>query len=285
MSSARSVVEKPASDFKETLDYREDYVNREKGPIHIGSRFPGGRIDGIIKDIEEKEDKSEYFGRIFCPERSNRPEEEQGWSYEKNMSYMAGAIEGQRSVILTTDIRFYGNPRNLGITNDEILWLANNGYSFRPNPENLEETIAEPGQKVEFKLIQFRNEKGRVIDTVEMEKKINNIKNEVLAQREVISQQSSYKINTNNITKQPDTQRDVIAEVVALQKAGKYVNPSLKKLADEQKKAQDIGTNNNASAPVAQSQVTSTKTHIQSYQQSTPAALQKNYLDLKQLVF
>lgn len=205
MTATREILKgKSTNEFKDMFDYQEAVNNKALGPIYIGSLQ--GVIGQMRKDIDAKEDKSEHFGKMFCPERPNRPVEEQNWSYEKNMAFMAGAIDAGRSAILTTKIENYcKSDKEIGITPHEILWLADNGYTFSPNPGNPEETIAKLTEKPQFKIKPYQDQKNRTIDAGEIRQRIRAIRDDVLEQRRVLSQQQT-RSDTLNWRRQDDAE-------------------------------------------------------------------------------
>jgi hypothetical protein len=162
---------KSTREFKEQPDYKVA-LNSAKGFTLIGSPdaktnkgqarkvSPQGRnfvkADSLMPYIEDMEAKkahkdkddektSAYVGSVFNPENreglpvGTRLEREKGYLYDQ--AYMAGIIDSSRPVLLVSPIEHYTYPTD---TVHELFWLADNGYTFQPDGECLDITIALP---------------------------------------------------------------------------------------------------------------------------------------------
>ena len=108
-----------------------------------------------------------------------------------------GIIDTRRPLILVTDINRYGN-RVTG-TIDEILWLTDNGYTFRPNPHDISQTLAiPPRQTVQQPQITnyFNGGHGSESNERVMLRRFRAIKATVLAQRRQIRAQQQPQTTT-----------------------------------------------------------------------------------------
>jgi hypothetical protein len=117
------------------------------------------------------------------------------WSYEKNMAFWAGVIDKNRPLILLTDIAFFGN--DIGGTHSEILWLKNNGYTFKPNFDNPNLTDAVPPIYPNTqKTICDYGLRGDGLEgnKEEMKNEFNTIKAIIVKQRSVIQEEKEKKL-------------------------------------------------------------------------------------------
>ena len=124
-----------AKNFTGKLCYKE--ANETTGYVYMG------RADHLApyhSDVLKFRDRSKFYGCVLCPEMYDGEE----WTYEHNKAFIAGAIEARRSFIIVSDLDTASAPLRNGYTADELFWLKDNGYTFKPNPSNSLQTLAEP---------------------------------------------------------------------------------------------------------------------------------------------
>lgn len=179
-------------DFKAMQDYIE--ASQGQGEAFIGS-FKTAPFPGYHADVKTRGPASPYFGQVFCPERLGRTDidpvqEVPAWSYEKNQAFIAGVIDANRPVRLIADISFY--QKKITGTVDEIVWLADNGYTFIPDPNNPLDTLIlppDPPRAPEQRIINYY-ENGRSLtpsERTEMYEKFLAIRRNILVARPVSS--------------------------------------------------------------------------------------------------
>jgi len=117
----------------EELRKMEDYKIAYEAPEYL--------FIGQSKDIQSY--YLDYPGRILHPEARGDV-----WTLEKNMAFMAGAIEAHKNFLIVTPLsRIASHARKqlkqqmrirnkLGYTSAEVLWLYDNGYTFVKDSKN-----------------------------------------------------------------------------------------------------------------------------------------------------
>lgn len=122
--------------------------------------------------------KQSHPGRILHPEARG-----EDWTLEKNMAFMAGAIEANNTFLIVTPLPeiadrakrgFEGKcfiKGKLGYTTAEILWLQDNGYTFETkHQDNPKLTWATPPKnKIESAVIRQYGHTGDVDDVTTKE--------------------------------------------------------------------------------------------------------------------
>jgi len=117
--------------------------------------------------------KQSHPGRILHPEARG-----EDWTLEKNMAFMAGAIEANNTFLIVTPLPeiaerakrgLEGNcfiKGKLGYTTAEILWLQDNGYTFEDkHQDNPKLTWATPPKiKTESAIIRMYGHTGDTDD-------------------------------------------------------------------------------------------------------------------------
>lgn len=186
MSASRSPYLADIGSLTSTIDYQEAANNSHLGAVYMGSLQDIGYMG---QDIEQNKQSSCHYGRVFCPERPDRPDYGpiNNWSYEKNMAFFAGVIASKRPVVLMTDIDLYGH-RKTGATTHELLWLNDNGYTFKPDPSNPKQTLAIPPNQTSSHpmMFHYQDQDRREFDLRSMLNRIRAIKDDVLKQRQTI---------------------------------------------------------------------------------------------------
>jgi hypothetical protein len=132
------------SPFRDNPHYQAAINNKSHGPVFIGSlkEKKSAFLFNLYNEIKRGEKPPT---QVFFPLRQDTDGGwKDEWRYEDNMAFMAGVIDALRPVILTTPIKKYGQIGQLGVTNAELLWLKNNGYTFRLDPDNDERMYADP---------------------------------------------------------------------------------------------------------------------------------------------
>lgn len=156
--------ERQEQQFKTQEDYRNMYdfhlgSSKPDFPVYFGS---AKNVENIRKQIMDKlvnldqqsyEECTEKY-QILCSEAKGRKAIDRKyndpapceWTIEKNEAFWAGAMRMNRTFVLTNSIENYFDNINEVIskksktsakgTVNELIWLMDNGYSFRQDEEN-----------------------------------------------------------------------------------------------------------------------------------------------------
>lgn len=133
---------KLVGEFTRTPGYEE--AKTATSYMYIGRKKDLEKL-GEFCDLISHGKSSRYYGCMFYPEPhfAAHPELKRD-SYIYNKALIAGAIETGRTFVLVSDLATESGALLNGYTGDELFWLQDNGYTFRPNPENPLQTLAVP---------------------------------------------------------------------------------------------------------------------------------------------
>ena len=117
--------------FRNNEETRRDYLegNERRGSIFFGHSKD---LDAFKRDIDQNGTASRYYCRVLYPEWRG-----EAWTYEKNKAFWLGAINAGREFILISDINDFKTKGRCTI--DEVLWLKDNEYEFRPDYGSINE--------------------------------------------------------------------------------------------------------------------------------------------------
>jgi len=133
---------KSTKEFLEIPGYAE--AKRAAGYMYIGRKEDLKKLYEF-RDLNSYRESSHYYGCMFYPDpHFNLHPELKRNSYIYNKALVAGAIDAGRPFILISDLATESGALSNGYTGDELFWLQDNGYTFKPNPDNPLQTLAMP---------------------------------------------------------------------------------------------------------------------------------------------
>jgi len=179
-----------------------DEAKRAHGFMYIGRKRDLEKSTAF-SDLElhkEHKEASAYYGCMFCPDPhfNLHPElkHDPKARYAYNRALVAGAIEASRSFILVSNVATEREALLNGYTADELFWLQDNGYIFKPDPSNPLQTLVEPTTTPREHELRYYHEprdyreplrkkprKARVV-WEGREERLNTIIDQILADRE-----------------------------------------------------------------------------------------------------